>query len=343
MTARFRILLMMLFPLLTVFACREVRSYRVAEVKIAVPGPVPVTGGRVDPAFMAVLELMYPFQCHDTVFLQDRLILERMDLANPVTKEFPVKPGGFSALPGMENPDKRVALVEAMLCQGDQSFERQPGGDFVLSRSWNRQKAYRAIGRSLQNLRRGTLVYLIGPDTAKKVFSGPALQKEIFHDPAKLNCRIVSDLRTIPGEERSTTRVLILYVPPDRVPGYSSGSSALPGEVWYAGDFPGRAGGSGPCPPDSMIRALNVDRMEIIREFSNYLYYISTTRDDDGLKARYGREAADLLTRIPGFRTEGIPGNDLRQFLGSSFRQGTTADPLIDPCGLICGIRIDPK
>jgi hypothetical protein len=164
----------------------------------------------------------------------------------------------------------------------------------------------------------------------------------VFHDPARLNCRIVSDLREFPARVLAGLTVILLVIPPGNqdsatlpVADESGGSPSVPGKI--RGGAAGR--GSAACPPDSVTRRINRERQAIITEFRNLLYYIATTSDAE-LKRKYREDAVAVISRIKDATVEGIPGRDLAGFLNSGFSRNVTVDAAYDRCGQIGGVYI---
>jgi hypothetical protein len=320
-------------------SCHQEHIDHVGAAKLVILQPVPQVENRFDEDFRGALGLLYPFQCHDTVFIQERVFLERIDLEAPVRREFSVTPNLLRDFFGSNNPDKTRALREALFFDGDSAFESQPGTLFLTGSSLDPEDYPGLIGAYVARNRKHTLVYLAGSDTARAWFPVGRDTMKVYHDQAKLSCTIVSALREKSREELAGTTVIVILIPP--VP--ADGGDAFGDTRPVSPRKPSGKSYNRGCPPDSVVTATNRQRQEVITAFRNLLHYIATTTDDAELKRKFREDAWEALHTIPEVAVEGIAGNDLRRFLYSGFGSNLQVTPMLDRCRLICGVHIEVR
>lgn len=325
-------------------SCQNGSIDHIGGVRVVLLEKIPIIENRFDEDFKATLEMLYPFQCHDTTFIQDQVFLERIDLKVPYKREFSIPPSLMRDFFGSNNPDKKKALREEQFYIGDSCFELSPDKQFLTDSEISVADQSKAIGNYLSRNRKNSLVYLVSNDTLlkKQVIGGVA--RTVHHDLAKLNCMIVSELRKKAREELIRTMVVLIVIP--RETGDTSSIVAITDTTapratrkLASGIIKHRAGG--PCPSDTEVNNANKHHSAIIREFRNLLHYIATTSSDASLKSTYQADAYMEIHKIPGVRIEGIPDNDLRKFLSSGFSPSVSVVPVYDDCRMIAGIRID--
>jgi hypothetical protein len=342
-------------------SCQNGSVERIGATRLVLLQQIPLVENRFDENFKAALELLYPHECHDTVYIQDRIFLERIDLKTPFKREFIIPPSLLRDFFGSNNPDKKRALREELFYFSDTSFEKSPDKQFLTDPEVDRIDHAKAIGDYISGIRKNDVVYLISNDTLYKKFETGGIIREVHNDFAKLNCRIVADLRKKSKEDLVNASVILIVIPPeitDPVSNYSlQEKRALPaGHQASAGHKNGKtsAGASGnerrqgiftgsgsQCPPDSMIVSINKQRHSVIMEFRNLLHYIATTRRDDTLKNTYRKGAFNEIHKIPEVKIEGLPDNGLDEFLHSDFSGNLIVSPVRDQCEVIIGVRIN--
>ena len=324
-----------------VAACQNGSVEHLGTARLVILEPIPVTEGKFDEDFRASLELLYPFECHDSVFIQDQVFLDRIDLKPNVTKEFAVASNLLRDFFGSNNPGKKQALREVLFYHGDTCFEKKPGAPFLEATQSCPDTWPALIGDYLSRNRKNSLVYLFSEDTLCVTYPVRGREQVVHHDVARLNCRIVSDLREHAPKALIEMTVIILVIPSgDPEPGQpllSQDEGSLP-------PMPGKragkeAGRLTSCPPDSAIVRVNKERRAIITEFRNLLHYIATSSDAE-LKRKYREDARAEIYRIKDVIIEGIPRNDLTGFLNSPFSKMITVDATYDRCGQISGVHI---
>jgi len=336
-----KILPMILVPFVffILASCQNGYVGHIAGARLVTVQKIPMAENKFDENFRAMLELLYPYECHDTAFIQDQVFLERIDPDVPFKREFVIPPTLLRDFFGSNNPDKKRALREDLFFLGDSSFEKKTDRQFFTDSRVTKQDQYRLIGAYLLRNRKNALVYLVSNDTSGKTCEIGGVDRKIHNDLAKLNCTIVSDLRKKSSEELLHTTVILVVIPPEvkdtmknkPEPKASSG-------VIRRKDY--RQGTGARCPADSVVSKMNKQRNSVIREFRNLLHYIATTITDETLKRTYREDAAREIYKIPGVSIEGIPDNDLGKFLNSGFSRNVLVTPVSDPCNLIVGIRI---
>jgi len=344
-------ILSLAFIIAVTASCRNDSIGHIGATKLVIMQPIPVTDNRFDENFRAVLDLLMPHRCHDTAFIQDQIFLERIDLEMPYRREFAIPPKLWRDFFGSNNPDKTKALREDMLYFHDTCFEKNTDKQF-LTESLTGSTGYAdIICRYLSRNRKNSLVYLVSADTMRKTFHAGNFSGEVNSDLARLNCRIVGDLRNKPAEELAGLNVILILIPPEANDTLQHQVSVEKTAVRHAAAPPpvqaiatkkpviaGIPGKNARCAPDSVISRINSERNAIINEFRNLLHYIATTTDDD-LTRKYRADADREIRRIPGVRIEGIAGN-LGDFLNSGFSKQVKVLPLTDHCNMITGIRI---
>ncbi|MCX6269363.1 MAG: hypothetical protein NTW16_18755 [Bacteroidetes bacterium] len=331
-------------------SCENGSIEHMGDTRLVLLQKVPVVETRFDENFKAALELLYPHECHDTVFIQDRIFLERIDLTVPFKREFIIPPSLMRDFFGSNNPDKKRALREDLFYLSDTSFEKKPDKQFITDSLISTTEPAKLIGDYLARNRSNSLVYLMSNDTNCNNYEIGGAAKSVYHDAAKLNCRIVTDLRKKSREELLRTTVIVVIIPPEILetePGLEQVASAadnrhklVRGAVEPAGPKGYHKTTGSACPPDSAIAKINRQRLAIIQEFRNLLHYIATTSKDKALKDSFREDAWKEIHKIPQVRIEGIPGNDLSGFLKSDFTRNVVVSPINDRCQVIEGIRI---
>ncbi|MDP1621222.1 MAG: hypothetical protein Q8M08_02675 [Bacteroidales bacterium] len=331
----------MLAGLVLFTSCRNEYVAHVGATNLVLLEQIPVVENKFDVNFKASLELLYPHECHDTTFIQEQIFLERIDLKMPFKREFVIPTSLLRDFFGSNNPDKKKTLREELFYFSDTCFEKTPDKQFLLESPSDPTSQSRIIGDYLSRNRKNSVFYLISNDTMVKNYTIGRVATEVFHDPAKVNCRIVSDLRKKAGKELSNTTVLIILIPPV-IRDSATRNSPL---ASFDTDHPkGIRGGKGsPCPPDSVVKKINKHHISVIQEFRNLLHYIATTNKDDTLRRIYREDAYREIHKIPGLKIDGIPGNDLNEFLNSGFSRTPVVSPISDHCKVIIGIRISGR
>jgi|GEM_PF-2420713 len=323
---------------LLITACNEGYVGHIGATRLVILQPVPMAGNKSEENFRGTLELLCPHECHDTAFIQERVVLERIDLATPAAKEFVIPQNLVRDFFGSRNPGKKRALREDLLFYGDSAFEKHPGKAFLDTASVTGLDYLKTIGDYLARNRKNALVYFLSSDTLVTTFAAGGIERPVWHDPARLNCRIVADLRKKTPEELAAATVIIILLPPGTD---ETGSRSAPKRNRQSGTAPGREGypKGAPCPPDTVVDKLNIHHNAVIREFRNLLHYIATTKTDDTLRRIYRDDAWNEINKIPGLVVQGVPGNDLRRFLWSGFSANISVTPVVDLCGVITGVR----
>ncbi len=332
-------------------SCQNGSIDHIGGTRLVILQPIPMVENTFDEDFKAMLELLYPIECHDTVFIQDRIFLERIDLAVPFKKEFVIPSSMLRDFFGSNNPDKKRALREELFYGGDTCFEMKPDRQLSVESQISRAKRPLTIGHYLSRNRKNTLVYLVSADTLCKNYKTGGFTREVHNDYAKLNCRIVSDLRQKTREELMNTTVILVLIPAenddstgialtiDSAANRNASASGIKPPVASQARMP--VEGSRRCPADSVVIKINRKRQAVISEFRNLLHYIATTVDDADLKRKYREDAFAEMHKIPNVKIEGIPGNDLREFLNSGFSRNVAVSPVVDKCGVIAGVGIN--
>jgi hypothetical protein len=305
----------------------------IRDTRLVILQPIPVADDRLDENFMAMLELLYPHQCHDTAFIQDKIILERIDLPVPYKREFTTHPGQFEAFITRNNPEKQRELRTNLFYNSNNSFENYPDRQFFSDPPGSEMSLSNTIGNYLLIHGRGALVYLITSDSTCRNYQISGVQWKVDHDFARLNCRIVEDLKNIDKAELLQTTVILIAVPPENSE-TTVQSETLSGEIQRS-----YTAGSSNCPPDSAVDRINRERTAIILAFRNLLYYIATTKDAD-LKTKYRVDAMAEIQKIPKVKIEGIPDKDLPGFLYGGFAKTVRVLPVENGCRIITGVRI---
>lgn len=317
-------------------SCQKGDIEHIGETRLVMLQPIPMIDHKFDENFRATLELLYPHECHDTVFIQEQIFLERIDLPVPVKREFVIPPKLWRDFFGSNNPDAKRALREDLFYFSDSSFEKNPDRQFLLDSTANGKDQSKVIGDYLLRNRKNSLVFLISNDTLCKKFAIGGVFKDVHNNFAKLNCLIVSELRKKPREELRNTTVILMVIPPARMD-TASNHIKIRNPLIYPGTLHGKGA---TCPPDSVVNTINKHHQAVIREFRNLLHYIATTSTDDTLKKMYREDAWSEIHKIPGVKIEGIPGNDLHKFLNSGFSKNIIILPVNDQCKVITGILI---
>jgi hypothetical protein len=335
-------------------SCQNDTIEHIGETRLVILQQVPRIENKFDENFRAMLELLYPHVCHDTAFIQDRIFLERIDLSAPYTREFIIPQSLVRDFFGSNNPDKKRALREELFYLSDSSFEKNPGKQFLTDSPISHINQSKAIGAYLMRNRNNAMVYLISSDTLHKKYETGGVSREVWTDFARLNCKIVADLRKKSKEELLNTTVILVAIPPEIID--TTANPVRPdticspkkhniskGRVDPASrtEVSKRAGSH--CPPDSVVNRINKKRTSIMTEFRNLLHYIATTQDDADLKAKYKEDAYSEIHKIPQVTIDGIPDHDLRKFLNSGFSRNVAVSPVTDHCGVIAGIRISER
>jgi hypothetical protein len=318
-------------------SCQNGSVDHVGASRLVILQQIPMVEQQFDGNFRAVLDMLYPLQCHDTAFIQDQVFLERIDLTTPYRREFIIPPKLWRDFFGSNNPEKKKSLREDLFYLSDSSFEKNPDRLFLADRKDGTFDQEKILGEYLWRNRNNSMVYLVSSDTVCNSFgTGPA-RREVHHDLARLNCRIVEDLKKKTREELMNTTVILVLIPPrteDSVlhkQAPKAGMSRTPGNK--------TSGKSPACPPDSVVTKTNKQNLSIISEFRNLLHYIATTRDDE-LKRKYREDAEWQIRRIPEVSIAGINGS-LNAFLNSGFSQQVKVSATHNGCGVISGIKID--
>jgi hypothetical protein len=352
-------------------SCQTGSVEHIAATKLVILQKVPVVDNMLDENFKASLELLYPHECHDTVFIQDQVFLERIDLKTPCRHEFAIAPSLLRDFFGSSNPDKKKALREELFYTGDTCFEKKLPRQFLADGEISKEDQPKIIGDYLSRNRKNALVYLVSSDTACRQYQIGGSAREVHSDFARLNCRIVEDLKRKTREELLNATVVLVLLPPETPDTTKSGSAEseevkveqkkVVAPVKHTESAPvsrdqnkqkkiksatpraERSATHPACPPDSVVKKLNLQYTAIVTEFRNLLHYIATTREDAELKRRYREEAISKIHQIPHVIMEGIPGNDLQAFLNSGFSRNVTVSPVMDRCKVIAGIRIGEK
>jgi len=323
-------------------ACNQDHVGHVGSARLVILQPVPVADGRFGEDFRAALELLYPFRCHDSAYIQDRVYLERIDISPFYRREFTETPNLLRDFFGSNNPAKKRALREEMLFLGDTAFEKRPDSRLLSAASAGTAGYTRILEEYLRRNRANMRVYLLGTDTTQQTIAPGGMTLPVFHDPAALACRIVSDLGREEAARLRELAVAVILLParakPFRQPASPRAASPIVADRTDR-ETPGTPDG---CPPDSTVERLNAERQAVITAFRNLLYYIATTGEDAALRQKFRDDALREAGRIPGLRVEGVPGG-LSGFLVSDFGKGTVVTPLTDRCGLIDGVRIEPR
>jgi hypothetical protein len=322
-------------------SCQNGNIEHVGTARLVILEPVTMADKKFDENFRAAMELLYPFQCHDSVYIQDRIFLERIDLETPYRREFMIPPSLVRDFFGSNNPAKKQSLREDLFFLSDTSFEIRPDTQFLLPTHAEPGMYPRMIGEYLTRNRKSALVYFFSFDTLIRNFPAGGTFRDVYHDIAKLNCRIVSDLRVLPVSDLPGTSVIILIIPQNTTDtaatDYPQGSRNNSSAKQRREGFSGSKG----CQADTAILRINRERTAIITEFRNLLHYIATTTLDDELKRKYRYAAWAKIGQIPGAVTEGIPGNDLGMFLNSGFSRNVKVYPVFDHCRMIKGVHIE--
>jgi hypothetical protein len=348
------------FALACATSCQNGSVEHISSTRLVILQKIPMAGNKFDENFKATLELLYPHECHDTVFIQEQVFLERIDLAVPYKHEFSIPRSLMRDFFGSNNPDKKRALREELFFFGDTCFERNPDKPFLTDTLTSKADQSKAISGYLSGNRKNSLVYLVSTDTLCKDYLIGGAIKEVHNDYAKLNCRIVEDLRRKTKEELINTTVILIVLPLEindtatipaeqdtislvknqqksRPVKSTSISAKKPQKPGPASANHGKSYG---CPPDSVVSSINKHRNAIITEFRNLLHYVATTSDDADLKRKFKEDAYAEIHKIPKVSIEGIAGNDLQKFLNSGFGQSVIVTPVRDPCKVITGVRI---
>ena len=339
--------------LLFMASCQNGSIEHIAGARLVILQQIPLVETRFDENFKATLELLYPYECHDTVFIQEQIFLERIDLPVPFKREFLIPPNLMRDFFGSNNPAKKRALREELFYLSDTAFEKKPDRQFLTDSQISSTTPAELIGDYLSRNRTNAFVYLMSNDTTCNNYEIGGVAREVHHDPAKLNCRIVSDLRKKTKEELIHTTVIVVLIPPE----IRAEKSAVEQPASTVNDRRQPAGASddpashkgnhrkigSACPSDSVISNINRQRLVIIQEFRNLLHYIATTSKDKALKDSFREDAWKEIHKIPEVRIEGIPDNDLTRFLSSDFTRNVMVSPVNDRCLVIEGIRITPR
>jgi hypothetical protein len=343
-------------------SCQNGSIEHIAATKLVIVKEIPVVENKFDEDFKAVLDLLYPHECHDTVFIQDQVFIERIDLKIPVKHEFVISPSLLRDFFGSNNPDKKAALREDLMYNSDSAFEKRPDSRFLSVSQAGREEQAKAIGDYLSRNRKNALVYFVGSDSLCKTFPTGSTLREVYFDYARLNCRIVEDLKRKNREELAATTVVLVLVPsqiddstaerqfednaspastPQQKPVFKS-LKETPENSKTRVQQTKSPGMSAKCPPDSTVERLNRQYVAIITEFRNLLHYIATTSNDAELLRKYRDDAFAEIHRIPQVVIEGIKDKDLGRFLNSGFRKDVSVTALTNRCKLIVGVRIVP-
>ncbi|MCX6304029.1 MAG: hypothetical protein NT040_03585 [Bacteroidetes bacterium] len=337
--------------LLWMASCRNGVVEHIHGTRLVILQKIPVEANLTGRNFNAALELLYPHECHDTAFIQDHIFLERIDIKESFTREFVIHSSPLRSFLSRNDPHEKRTLRENLFYLSAASFQKHPDKPFLTDAHTGRDYQLAAIRECLSEVEQDMPVYLIGSDTAGKNCEINGVSRMVYTDVAKLNCRIVEDLRKKSKEELRNTMVTIILLPPgllDNADGFAG--------IETGGQHPGvdvknsagnhlpskryRTGLGSPCPPDSVVAKTNRKYMSVIEEFRNLLYYIATTSKDEVLKTTFRDDANKEIHNIPNPVIEGIPGNDLNGFLNSGFSRNVVVFPVSDNCGVITGIRI---
>lgn len=323
-------------------SCQNRSVGHIGATRLVIMQQIPVIESRFDENFRATLDLLLPHQCHDTAFIQEQIFLERIDLEVPFRKEFVIPPKLWRDFFGSNNPDTKKTLREDMFYLGDTCFEKNTDRQFLAESRLGCTSYQQVIGDFLRR-NRNALVYFISTDTLQKNYDAGGLHRLVHHDPVKLNCRIVEDLRKKPLEELAGTTVIMILIPPG-IPDTLRKQGPVSTRQVQHHRAPVKAGGrltNAGCPPDSVVHKANEYHRILINEFRNLLHYIATTEDEE-LKQKYIADADREIHKIPGACIEGIAGS-LGEFLNSGFSKHVKVFPLTDKCNVITGIKINDQ
>ncbi len=348
--------------LLAMSSCQSGYIGHSGSTRLVILQPVRMEDRHFTRNFREALELLCPHECHDSTFIQDRVFLERIDRELPFSREFVIAPNLVRDFFGSNNPEKKRALREEILFFGDSAFEKYPDAAFLDTAALSDDETERRIGDFLDRLQGGEFVYIFSRDTLAGYSTYNGKSEPVYHDYARLNCRIVADLAVLERRQQASAGVVVILLPERRksrdaagiadpeavdypVKGPAGEKTASPGERRNRKKDTGSAmrPSDRECPPDSAVARLNRERQAVITEFRNLLHCIATTRDDGQLKRRYREEAGRTLLRIPSPLVEGVPSGDLDRFLASEFSARVTVAPLFNGCRVIEGIRIEGK
>jgi hypothetical protein len=316
-------------------ACGNGSVEHIRDTRLIILQPIALADGRFDGNFRAMLELLYPHQCHDTAFIQDKISLERIDLPVQVKHEFTTQSNQFREFFDRNNPEKQRTFRTSLFFKSNSAFEKNPDRQFFLAQQISGMSVSNSIGNYLLKYGRGALIYLITSDSTCRNYQISGVQWRADHDFARLNCRIVEDLKKIDKTELPQTTVILIALPPNLAETTMMSQETGAGEEV---EDPYKGTGLN-CPPDSVVDRINRQRTTILLAFRNLLYYIATTNDAD-LKTKYRDDALAEIQKIPKVKIEGIPDKDLPRFLFSGFARTVMVFPVENGCKVITGVRI---
>jgi hypothetical protein len=157
----FHLVVFLVSGLAVTTSCQNGSVEHIGATKLVILQKVPYVDKSLDENFKATLELLYPHACHDTVFIQDQIFLERIDLKASSKHEFVVPPSLLRDFFGSNNPDKKRALRESLFYLGDTCFERKPGKQLLAETEISPENQPKVIGDYLTRNRKDALVYLV--------------------------------------------------------------------------------------------------------------------------------------------------------------------------------------
>ncbi|MFZ4522097.1 MAG: hypothetical protein ACOYNC_10340 [Bacteroidales bacterium] len=337
-------LLCIIMGILWLTSCRHDKVAQIAETRLVLFQEIQFQKTKIDGRFRALLELLYPHECHDTIFIQNRVFLERVDLAVPFSKEFRSSSGVMMDFFSVNSPEAKQAERRQLLFTSTNSLENRPWPQLLADSPLDIGDQDNVVRDFLRKTDTTAMIYLASFDPTRTVFAAHGITREVHHDLSKLNCRIVEDLRKRSQEKLKNATVIILLIPP----GIQAGATdqlmierTAPNRVPVSKEAAGKdRGGGSECPPDSVVEMINKRHNEVIREFRNLLYYIATTNKDEALRKSFREAALREISKIPELTVEGIEDMDLHGFLNSSFRRNVAVVPISDHCNRITGIRI---
>ena len=325
--------------ILALCSCSDGYIGHIHETRLVILQPIPDSNHMIEKHFRSFLTLLYPHECHDTTFIQDEVALERIGTPVPYRNGILRNSDPLRDFLGITDAATMRSQVSRWLFSGMHAIEKNPPGALSMDHSFPATQIRDTLLQYINYRCAGAFVYLISMDTACKTFIIGAETIKVCHDPAILNCRIVSDLRNTGDEEAKESLVVIILIPSGDNGTTMENEPFTPNESsWIQQAEMNKT----PCPPANNIGRMNHERDSLITEFRNLLHYIATTKLDVKLRNNFCEEAYREIHRIPGLRVEGIPGNDLHRFLFSGFPVTTTITPIINSCRLITGIRIHP-